>query len=305
MSRCPDPIELSSWHDGENASNLESHVSSCQKCEKKIEAYVKIDNALKCSVPDSKLADKIMNACICEDQSKPALKFVSFLKIAAAAMVILAIGYSITADMLSRDNTEIADTTVNDTAADYDELNENEPEPTLSPNQLTTQSQSDDGFMFVAKRGSRLQNLYGPRQLAATSTPETATIELSNARLVSVLGSSDNQRMMHVGSPTLLPRKVKHIWVVKNLETAKKEFLALLPDGAVCSICKSTDATNKASICITVELGEKELQKLVDALSTSGWALVSAASPQPGESNRLLLTGEKISYSFDLVVSDF
>jgi hypothetical protein len=90
---------------------------------------------------------------------------------------------------------------------------------------------------------------------------------------------------------------VKHVWVVDDMDTSKDAFLKALPKGVEAKLCG--EATDK--FCLEAVLQDRQLQNLVDGLEEKGWALFTKDYPQPGESEKVVLTGRNVKYVVDLV----
>jgi hypothetical protein len=312
MKNCPDPIELSSWHDGEGELDLEGHVKECSKCRETVECYSKIDRALKnAPEPDAMLKAKILSACACEKASEPLFSFVPFLRVAAALVIVVAVGYTILIDMDNNAGGKgVAAKSDGNVFISADGKNLEIAEAEKIEGDILRRSLGDqDEYTVLVKRGNEIRALYGPRQMPFSSLQPLSRNDVGDSRLVSAamapMASNPAIGDTH-GTPAILPRRVRHVWVVDSLEEGKNEFLEQLPDGALCSICDSDPGKEAApsTVCFSVELGEEQLQSLVDQLSASGWALVSSALPQPGEPGRLLLTGESVSYIVELVAAE-
>jgi hypothetical protein len=312
MKNCPDTIELSSWHDGEGELDLEGHVKECSKCRETVEFYTKIDRALKnAPPPDAMLKTKILSACACEKASEPLFSFVPLLRVAAALVIIVAVGYSILIDMGNNPGREgVVAKSDGGISISVDGENLERAEAEQLEGDILRPSLGDQNeYTVLVKRGNEIRALYGPRQMPFSSLQPLSRNDIGDSRLVSAamapMASNPVYGDNH-GTPSILPRQVRHVWVVDSLEKGKNEFLEQLPDGALCSICDPDMGKEAApsSVCFSVELGEEQLQGLVDQLSASGWALVSSALPQPGEPSRLLLTGESVSYIVELVAAE-
>lgn len=307
MNDCPESVELSSWHDGEADLDLSAHVGRCSRCRETVDAYTRIDGVLQAPPPPrDDLKTRILALCECESSSAPVFRFVPLLRVAAALVVMLAIGYAVLVDIQTDSRTDLAlgieapDVAEEAAPTTDDARSEGVTEVTLS----SPRGGPEDTYTVMIKRGNELRALYGPRQ-AMNGQPLFFDPDIPRSRLVSVAGSmtTDEIAGASLGGPSILPRRVRHVWVVDDLDQGRREFLDILPDGALFSVCAGDEEGGTTSLCISVELGEEQLQELVNELSAGGWALVSSALPQPKENNRLLLTGETVSYMCELVAS--
>ena len=98
-------------------------------------------------------------------------------------------------------------------------------------------------------------------------------------------------------TPAVLPQSVRHVWVVDDLEAARKIFLETIPRDSV-QLCEKSSAK---SLCFRVVLTDSQVQQLVDKLGDTGWALVSPSLPQPGEVDRLRTVDKEVMYIAEVV----
>ena len=309
MKNCPDPIELSSWHDGEGELDLEGHVEECTKCRETVDFYRRVDQALRNTPePQSVLKGKILSACACEKASAPLFSFVPLLRIAAVFVIVVAVGYSVLMDLGGERGEGAAANPPSEIAITVNGKTMKMAEAEGVAGGVSAPSLRDQAeYTVLVKRGKEIRALYGPRQMPFSSLQPLPRNDVGGSRLVSAAMApavSNTALGNSQVTPAILPRRVRHVWVVDSLDAGKNEFLEQLPDGALCSICDPETHKDSSSVCFSVELGEEQLQGLVDQLSRSGWALVSSALPQPGEPSRLLLTGESVSYICELVASE-
>jgi len=97
------------------------------------------------------------------------------------------------------------------------------------------------------------------------------------------------------GAPQALPRRVRHVWAVNNVDGEKSCLQSLLPKGAY------EVAVADGNTVYTVRLKDRDLQALVDQLAERKWQLASSELPQPRRPGSVTLTGRDVRYSLVLV----
>ncbi len=271
---CPTAEQISHWHDGEGEQNLHEHLAQCPKCRALADHYARIDRAIcaRLSAHDQELADRIVRGCRCRPRTQDL--FFNLLRAAAVLMIILGLAGM----FLQR-------------------------EPSAPPT-LTTESPATlhqgglDGlegdYLVLIKIGDQLRPLHGPR--LAEPRPRTVYPVEARERLVGI----EQARRQAMPSPVVLPRDVRHVWVVGDLAESRQKLLNLLPEGTRCSMPRATEGQ---AMEFTFWLGEEQVQTLVDRMADElGWALVSSELPQPGQGTRLISRGGEIQYTCNLIV---
>lgn len=273
---CPSIELLSAWHDGEGSDEIARHVERCAACRKAVEFYAGIDAAVSAACqPSPDLAVRISRAC--RNLQREPLQFAWGARLlrAAAGIALIAAAAAVIAMIATRDGTS------------------------GRPAQLTTlpeQTPSDDAPQTAdtARRTAPVyrtvyyNRLDGPAPLARVGA-ETSDFPDSIA-----------QRLMPQPqrSITILQNSVNHVWVVDDLDVARQQVLDLLPAGAS-AMCVTPQAR---ALRLHITLTDQQLQALVNRLEARGWALVTPNLPQPGQIDRLQLTGDQVVYVADIVM---
>jgi hypothetical protein len=275
FSKCPDQEELSAWLDGQNGQGVEQHISECLDCREKVEFYQRIDTALQSRTqPADDLVWRIEKTCA-ELVAAPAPRLwivqwaPRLLRIAAIFAFICAVA--------------LMTKLMNSGAEDQSQavaINSNQQVPKTAPQ---TVIENEEVTFGVANNGR--PDLYSERDLRLV-TPED---QLQRALREAV----QEQPQLAV-----LPESVHHVWVVENLADSRRLLEQHLPAEAAWLCATKKDR----AMCFRISLSDQLLQGLVDQLQAAGWALVTPGLPQPGETERLLVTGKKIVYVADVVL---
>lgn len=126
-----------------------------------------------------------------------------------------------------------------------------------------------------------------------------AIINAYNSSLDSALDNLVARTLMGTDStPTILPKSVRHVWVVHDVYECRRLLPELLPPNVTFLCARAQDG----AIRIRISLTDRQLQELVNRLETRGWALVTPDLPQPGRHDRLALTDRELVYVADLVM---
>ncbi|MCF7855627.1 MAG: hypothetical protein K9N51_12570, partial [Candidatus Pacebacteria bacterium] len=249
------------------------HIQECRRCKHNVDFFGRVDQTLADSKqPPSGLNQRIVERCT--QMSTTPLPFdwrVNVLRIAAVLVVIAAITAAFLVLSWPRTSSENMVAGTDPLTISEDGI-QSTGRDDVSPTRRTIYFQQSPSTFPVAKirAGSAEPNVEGfVRSLLLTEQSKT----------------------------NILPAAVRHVWVVDDLDTARKQLLDSLPAGAV---AVPTNGRNHA-MCFRISLSDTDLQGLVTSLERSGWALVTPALPQPGEIDSLLLTGQEVLYTADIV----
>ena len=281
---CPSLEELSAWHDGMGAAGLTSHVEACSACQQVLASFRRIDAATRRvaqASPD--LAERIKERCRVLPKREPLFLVLwnqPLLRWAAAGIVATA-ALLLAYQRMDAGRTspavaanEAAPTSV--AASVMVAENAPPPVPAVPPAQ-------DEGGRTRAGDDGAL--------VVAGSEPVRAS-QITRAAADPSASGADGMRQA-----LLVPSRVRHVWVVKDLEAAKKQVLASLPADASLSVATAEDGT----VSIQALLADRALQSLVDTLDGAGMSLVSPTARQPGRAKDLVVTGRMVRYDLDLV----
>lgn len=275
---CPSKEELSNWYDNGGDSGIDAHVEECRSCVETVGFYRKVDETVRMStMPPSYLAGNIVEAC--HGVQGEALAFPLWMRALRMAATVAVIGtvagaiYLVTSPGVpGRDNVIAA------TAGDTAEVE--------SP--IVAEFRTDPRFEGHGRNGS-------PGAL-----PDLAAVGSGDLVAVSAAGGLGDA-VSRPGRAKPLVRiadDVRHVWVVNDLQTSQEIFQAVLPDGV--SLAAKT-AEGDSKLAFEAAMSDVQLQQVVDALKNRGWALFTKNYPQPGEADRVDLTGRKVNYFVDLV----
>lgn len=273
MNKCPTQEELNLWYDGEGApgEEFEKHINQCEHCKQCLASYHRIDNGVRkvLSNSDELLADRIIRKC---EKTRTGDFFFHILRAAAILLIVLGVvGLFFTPK--NQQSTETAgDSPVFLSPADIDFA---KPE-----------------FFVLIKKNNQFEPLYGPwnREQGIPSNLRLRQTETADQLVNFGGGQKENSPLASV-----LPRNIRHVWVVNDLEESREKLLEILPEGSRCSL-QSNGEDN--SIDFRISLVDKNLQEIVNRMAQDfGWALVSSDPPQPREADSGLISqGRVIQY---------
>ncbi len=275
-TECPPKEELSAWHDGEGDDAVGSHVSACSACRVTTEFYGQVDRIVRVSLqPSSGLTERIAAACEALPPEPLRLQWpLVFLRAAAIIVIVTTLSAVFMVLQPVRNQSILAGG------------------PNSGAKVLTPAVVEDVDLPPVRRALPSVFATVRPDGLSpflrvAAGDPQ----RLRDRTVLSRLSAGGNTQ-------TVLPNSVKHVWVVDDLQKGRQQLLSALPDG-VSYLCASKE--NRA-MRFRISLSDANLQALVDRLEQRGFALVSPEPPQPGQVDRLSITGKEIVYVADLVM---
>jgi len=268
IQECPSASQLSSWYDGEEEADLSEHIASCPRCRGILESYRRMDEAVRVAsrCPDG-LAGRIKTACreSGREAAEPdVLSFPAVWYAAAGIAAILLVG-AFLAMPLAGDHAQESRVAKN-------------PVPEVSP-PVSTPSRKADAVKSPSREEKVAKNSHDP-------------INSSSLVMVDSSGRPGNSR-----SPVIIPPRVRHVWVVHDLELCQKKLLQSLPQGCASQRVGHGDGAVQYEILIP----DGKLQALVDELAGEGWSLVSPGVPQPGVARKVVEQGITVRYDVELV----
>ncbi len=256
---CPSSELLSAWHDGEeDTTAIAEHLHKCPECRNMIETYRRVDAVLTAGMQAPPGLTERILAACQQLQEPQRIDWTSYFFRAAA---LLAVVLAMTGLFLLLQSG--AANSSNPTVAS----------PTAPPTGATTTA----------------AGLTGPALL----------INAYNSSLDSALDKLVARTLMGTDStPTILPKSVRHVWVVHDVYECRRLLPELLPPNVTFLCARAQDG----AIRVRISLTDRQLQELVNRLETRGWALVTPDLPQPGRHDRLALTDRELVYVADLVM---
>lgn len=281
---CPSLEELSAWHDGAGEPGLRAHVEACAACQQLLVTFRRVDAAMRVAAqPSPDLAERIKARCRALPQREPLFLVLwnqPLLRWAAAcavvAVVLLLVHQKMTTATVAAPMAG-AETAPTPAAAPALVANSTPPPvPAVPPAQ-------DEGAGTTAARSAGTA--------VAGSNPIRASKIVRAAADPAPAGNADMRQAL------LVPARVRHVWVVKDLESAKKQVMASLPADASLTVTTAEDGTVSIQALVT----DRVLQSLVDKLAGAGMSLVSPTAPQPDRGKDLVVTGRMVRYDVDLV----
>lgn len=278
LAGCSSIEDLSAFHDRALQDvQVEEHLVNCDACRASLEAFTVIDEAVQAlGVPPSDLAGQISGNCASlapEPLLFRASAFPFWRHVAAAAAIIVvavAIHYAVSSSVPA--SSQVATTP-----------------PTAVPAPLPS--------------AGAVKPLSEPPQLVASKPErpkENRIISAVELTRTNASGGTGPGAVPFAGAlrKTLVPPRVKHVWVVGDVTEATALLHGSLPEGVSCTT--TADEASKRSL--QVLLTDEQLQSLVDRLAEAGWPLLSPGVPQPRKGSELILSQNVIRYDVDLVI---
>lgn len=268
-SDCPSQVDLSAYTDREGAAHVETHLAVCPSCSTVVAFYEHVNGVIKnATAPSESLTERIKSACRREAALERRRQFQLVFWRAAAAVALL---FGLSALYLHQRTPTAAVAPVVAAAPN-----------TVSPTPAVAPTAPTDVAAAMAEAE------------AMTGTPG-ATVDAAD---LAAAGTGRDGSLATPGTMHIAPNRVRHVWVVKDLNSSVKLFYSLLPTTAQLA---QTEKAGDEGISFRMALPDKELQTLVDNLSTAGMSLVSPVFPQPGEKHKLLANGRNIIYDVEFV----
>lgn len=266
---CPSQLDLSSYTDREGAEHVAPHLEACPSCKTVVAFYSNINDVVKKNIaPADGLAERVKCACRREREAaerRRHFQLVFWRAAAVAAMVIAAVAIYVTVVT----GPKPAETVTT---------------PALAAAEPPATASEAPGAAAVAK---------APVPDTDEDAPAgTALVPEDLANVGTGSGEFGTAASVHIA-----PNRVRHVWVVKDLDYSTKLFCSLIPSQAKWK----QDGSPDECASYQVALSDKELQSLVDNLAAVGFSLVSPSFPQPGEKRKLLASGRTVIYDVDLV----
>ncbi|MDT8390691.1 MAG: hypothetical protein RRC34_09320 [Lentisphaeria bacterium] len=263
---CPSKEELSNWYDNGGDDTIKDHLEVCAPCDETVGFYKKVDETV-CYVsaaPDY-LATDIAEAC--RNLERETLAFplwARLARIAAVAAVVVSVAAAVHVMTAPGDG---ADTRL---VIGGESSGNTETGVTLAVDEISLNAKPDT---------------------VADLNPVTVT----DIRPVSINSTAD---MSKTQALTRLGDAVRHVWAVDDINLSRVTLLEALPKD-VKTHCFSNVSDEK--LTFQAAMSDAQLQNFVNTLQAKGWALVTKDFPQPGEINKLKLTGHSVNYRIDLV----
>ena len=214
---CPPISELSAYHDEESTSEaVRNHLKVCSSCREDLRLFDRCDDTVRLmSTPRDGLVQDVQARCRqLASEPPPPLSFpvqVPLYKLVAALAVLLTVA-ALFYFGRSPENEEVA-------ARNSDRINNS-----LSFNDQLFGSRPDSerSILNVAPVGK-----------SPGLSPAVRLAHTNAADLQRQLNRSLPRRVVGVGMPTVaLPRTIKHVWVVDDLDECARMFSDILPADA-------------------------------------------------------------------------
>jgi len=285
---CPTAEQLGDHSDGRVVAGVGTHVASCPACQATVKAYRVLDMGVWRAIePPASLAERIKQACgelswdeepnVDEVPGEPLpflRRFSPGLRVAlaCAAAVVLLLTVARPLLRVGSDNSSAL---------------------TARP---STQS--------PAEEQPEMADADGTEAASWTSYPRDggnvlkADGSYSRVAADGVGHSSLSAVPPQLAPRTIIPSRVKHVWMVENLSAAQRVLHDNLPAATSCTVVVTG---SDSSAFYNVFLSDHKLQSLVDRLAAAGFPLVSASVPQPGKESRVLMTGRTVRYDVEFV----
>jgi len=273
---CPSRIELSAWLDNESAARIGEHLKTCPMCHATVEQYRRLDQAVKAAVqPSPQLINQIKTNCR-QQTFKPAFLLLwpalPQYAVRLAALVVLLLVVTGLYLYTGRNSTLPLKAT----------------SPTLVKASVPVAPETVIPAPQVADSPPP-----APEALQAGSLINTGEL-----MAVSTTGDAMDSSVYSRQQTQPIPDYVRHVWIVNNLENGIKTLKAMVPADAACEINPEV-GRNRAAFVVLVT--DRQIQSLVDGLAGSGFSLVSPALPQPGEKQKVLVSGKTVLYDVEIV----
>lgn len=250
---CPDTEYVSAYFDGELSSESAefAHIKECPKCQKLIESYQLLADELKkelsVSVPEN-FADTIIAKVKTRNQQKPERDIFNFPIMLRVAALFVVIGFSLF--LVSPQNSVKSEKLTKITPAPKF-LNLDIPQ-----HRMTT-------MKFPSTNRIHEENSIDLKDFYPTSTGSGHKISFV----------SDDS----VEKPVIIPKNVKQVWVVKDLDSAISKFKKFAKNKNI----SNTKKEKKGNIEINLTLTKQQLVELVRRCHNAGFKLLSPTPPQP------------------------
>lgn len=278
QSDCPSKENLSNWYDNGGDSTIASHVGECRNCGETVTFYRKVDETVRlCSCPPSYLESQILE--VCKGVEGEILAFplwMRALRIAAVAAVVCTVAgavFVVTSTPSTTGSSRIL--AVAGRGADGEAMAE-----LVNPGTPKTGNSGSGGGLALKGPGDGVRGT------------DLVSVSAAGSR-----DREDGSRRAVRGDIAISPI-VHHVWVVDDLEACKTSFIGALPEGVEPSL---TPGGDDSKCSLQVVLSDTQLQGLVNVLKEDGWALFTKDFPQPGEEDKVALTGRKVRYEAELV----
>ncbi|MBT3376373.1 MAG: hypothetical protein HN742_11645 [Lentisphaerae bacterium] len=282
LAGCPSVEDLSAFHDDAlNDGSVGEHVADCTSCRSTIDTYTVIDDAVQ-SLGDTpaNLAERIQEQCkslkpeplMFRVMGSPIWRHAAAA--AAVALIAVAIHYAV-------DSSSPASSSHAAAISPEDSLTHAPETVVVVPPAELPQLPPQPGPEYTGRDGAIPSTDLTRVNAGGTAKAVPGTVSLANAV-----------------RKAIVPPRVKHVWVVKNVEEAIEMLQRALPEGISCTT--TGDIGNKASLQLL--LTDEQLQALVDRLAEAGWPLLSPGVPQPRKGAELLLSRSVVRYDIDLVI---
>lgn len=271
---CPHPEQVSLFVDGEADADVRQHMDQCDDCRKVADAYSALDETTRLAARcDDDLVERIKDGCRygkggAEPMPMPTIWQGRMVRY-AAAIVVTGVLAGLVAVMLRGPAGGSEPIRAEDGAA--------------SP---------AGGTELVAGGGDSP----GTPRNELPVTPSDTILDDSSVRLVGGMHGRDEFIM-----PVPLPAHVRHVWAVDAPVNAATALQDMLPDECQVQVMSSAD---DGETVVTVLLSDRDLQRLVDALSKSDYGLISPLLPQPRDAARVHFSGRPVRYEATLVTNE-
>ncbi len=283
--KCPSAFELSEWMDSEGDSgNIAAHLGNCPKCRQTVASYEQVDAAVQVlATPPPGLAERIKERC--RQEKDVPIVFPLWRKrwqyAAAAAFVAL---LTLSGVLWKNGNNGMQ-------------------EQSIVRSETTEGTQADAVKSEVATIAEPLNSADESAPVAEKSLAGGKNIP-TNRLVVPVglrVGGGTSLQSYYDWNDTrpslVVPSRVQHVWLTDDVAKARDTFFQNLPvNSRYVDGVRRTDGGN-----YRVTLSDKNLQELVDKLSSSGLVLLSPTVPQPGYGNQLVTTGKVVTYNANFV----
>jgi hypothetical protein len=259
-SQCPDIEQLNAFYDGvlPEDSPVAEHVRSCDKCQKTLEVYGKVGEALKehCRISEKQITESIKKGFyrkLEQAQSRQTIMMPKFIFQMAAALAICSgvIYFALQGTMSTPENV-----ITSPAAASTEEID---------PGRYPYYTGSDSGVLS----GSINENSIPLRNFIPAGFGDTEP----------VFNVSTSRARKGTPKPVAIAKRVRHVWVVKNIGQAHNALLGMLKKYAVGSNISLQDVKGKLHLKGT--LTKLQLVKLVKLCKKAGFELLSPQAPQP------------------------
>lgn len=290
---CPTQEQLAEFFEGGGGSCSDAHVVSCPRCQSTLTAYRLLDQAVqRAADPPTALAERIKQRCagLSWEQARPATDawtsrvlalprwFRPAPRYAVAWAAILVLLFTVAWPLLKSGAPTGGGAVANvppftgGASGAQGRVGEAADGPGAAAASWTLYPR--DGGNVIDPAGS----LSRVGTDGATLSPASATPPEFRAR-------------------TVVPSRVRHVWMVDDLGQAESMLRASLPATASCAVVEVGPSTASYNVF----LSDHRLQGLVDRLASMGFPLVSASVPQPGKGDRLLMTSRTVRYDVEFV----